>query len=105
MSPVFKKGDRTNKTNYPAVSILSTVSKILDNLIFMQLTYFLEPRLLIFLIGFYKTRSVQYCLVLILEKIKNYFVNKGGTGILLTDLSNAFDGLDHDLLIAKLNGY
>ena len=36
------------------------------------------------------------------EKVKKCLDNKGVTGILLTDLSKAFDCIDHELLIAKL---
>ena len=39
------------------------------------------------------------------EKLKKCLANKGYTGILLTDLSNAFDCLIHDLLLAKLHAY
>ena len=45
------------------------------------------------------------CLVNLLEKWKSS-VDKGKTfGALLTDLSNAFDCLDHELLTAKLSAY
>ena len=40
-----------------------------------------------------------------MEKLKQCLDNKGSTGILLTDLSKAFDCLIHDLLIAKLHAY
>ena len=40
-----------------------------------------------------------------IEKLKKCLDNQGSTGILLTDLSKAFDCLDHDLLIAKLHAY
>ena len=55
--------------------------------------------------GFRKGYSTQHCLLNLLEKWKNS-VGKGKSfGTLLTDLSKAFDCLDHELLTAKLNAY
>ena len=55
--------------------------------------------------GFRKGHSTQHCLLFMLEKL-NKALDKGlHTGILLTDLSKAFDSISHDLLIAKLNSY
>ena len=59
----------------------------------------------IFLCGFRKNRSAQHCLVHMIEKMRKCLDKHGQTGVLLTDLSKAFDCLDHDLLIAKLSAY
>ena len=40
-----------------------------------------------------------------IEQWRQSLDNGGHAGALLTDLSKAFDCIDHDLLIAKLNAY
>ena len=52
--------------------------------------------------GFRKGFSAQHCLVTMLEKWRTSVDSKLIAGILLTDLSKAFDCLIHDLLITKL---
>ena len=49
--------------------------------------------------------SDQQCLLAKLEKWKRSVDNSKMLGALLTDLSQTFDYLDHELLIAKLNAY
>ena len=58
-----------------------------------------------YLCGFRKGFSTQYCLITMLEKWKKALDNRKNAGALLTDLSKAFDCLNHELLIAKLEAY
>ena len=54
---------------------------------------------------FRKGFSAQHCLVSMLEKWKSATDNKKLFGALLTDSSEAFDCLSHELMVAKLNAY
>ena len=105
VSPVFKKGGRLNICNYGPVSILPSDSKIFEKLMFSQIKNYIDPFLSIYQCGFCKGMSAQNGLLFMLEKWKKCLDEKGSAGILLTDLSKAFDCLIHDLLLAKLNAY
>ena len=58
-----------------------------------------------FFCGYRKNYSIQYALVLLIEKLRKAIDNKCFAGALLMDLSKAFDTLYHELLIAKLHAY
>ena len=55
--------------------------------------------------GFRKGYNTQQCLFFMLEKWKKALDKRNNAGALLTDLSKAFDCLNHELLIAKLEAY
>ena len=95
VSPVFKKGDRLNIYNYRPVSILPSDSKIFEKLMFSQINNYIDPYLSIYQCGFRKHMSAQNGLLFMLEKWKKCLDEKGSAGILLTDLSEAFDCLIH----------
>ena len=105
ITPVFKNESRNHKNNYRPVSILPLISKVFEKIMNKQLSIYFEVILSKFQCGFRKGFSTQHCLLLMLEKWKRAVDNNKVFGALLTDLSEAFDCISHDLLIAKLNAY
>ena len=55
--------------------------------------------------GFRQGYRTQNCLLIMTEKWRQGLDKGGISGVLLTDLSEAFDCLLHDVLIAKLAPY
>ena len=105
ITSIFQKIDRLLKNNYRPVSILSTLSKIYEKILYSQIYEYLNKMFSKYLCGFRKGHSTQHCLLFMLQNL-NKALDKGlHNSILLTDLSKSFDSISHDLLIAKLNYY
>ena len=60
---------------------------------------YLSPKLC----GFRKGYSTQHALIAILEKWRKALDNNDNAAAVLTDLSKAFDCINHELMIAKLS--
>ena len=105
ITPVHKKDDKTDKSNYCPISGLPSDSKIFERIIQRQIGQYMETFLSKYLCGYRKGYSVQHALIALLETLRISLDNKGFGGAILMDLSKAFDTLNHDLLIAKLYAY
>ena len=105
ITSVFKKGARTSKNNYRPVSILPVFSKIFKRLLSSQLLEVLDNIISKFLCSFGIGYGNQHCLLLMLKIWKGATDNNKAFGVLLNELSKAFDCLSHDLLIAKFHPY
>ena len=105
VTPVFKKGNKNDKTNYRPISVMKAFAIIFERLLFKQLNGFIESKFSPLLCGFRKGHNTQHALIRLLEDWRAQLDNKKVIGTILCDLSKAFDTLPHDLLIAKLNAY
>ena len=103
--PVFKDGDEFDKTNYRPISILPSLSKVFERLLFDQISNFFKGILSDLLCGFRKNYSTQHALLNLLMHWQKSLDKAGIVGTVLMDLSKAFDSLPHDLLVAKLAAY
>ena len=101
-TPVFKKKDPLDKTNYRPVSVLLPVSKMFERLIQKQINQHIKNKLSLYLYRYRKGFSRQYALLSLIEHRKKTLDEKGFGGAVLMDLSKAFDTLNYEQLIAKL---
>ena len=105
VSPIFKKDDNLLKGNFRLVSILTSISKIYENVLNHQLLGHFYAIFNDLLSAFRKGHSCQSLLLKFVEDMKNALDQKHAVGALFMDLSKAFDGLPHGLLVAKLHAY
>ena len=105
ITPVYKKDDPTDKVNYRPVSVLPLLSKIFEKVIYNQLQGYLDLFLNKLLCGFRKAHSTQHALFKLLHSWQKELDNSGFIGIILMDLSKAYNCLPHDLIIAKFEAY
>ena len=103
VKPPFKKGSKTDPSNYRPISLLSLLSKVFERVALNQTEEFLSLNKVLYdyQSGFRKNHSTGTCLSFLNDKILKGFDNGLVTGMILIDLQKAFDTINHDILLKK----
>ena len=105
--PLYKKDDNFLLKNYRPISILPTISKVAERIMFNQLHSHLHELNIYYKsqYGFRKHHSTELAALELIDRVSKN-MDKGETPInIYLDLSKAFDTLDHEILINKLAYY
>ena len=105
--PLLKTGSTQILNNYRPVSLLVVMSKILEKCVYSQVMSHLDKNKILF-DSQYGFRAKRSCEQAILELCGNVLkANENGlhSAAVFLDLSKAFDTLDHELLLNKLEIY
>ena len=105
LTTIHKNDDKSGNKNYRLISILPNLSNVFERLMYNQIYPYFQTIFSIFQGGFRKGFNAQHCLLTMVEKWRKILDGGGQTGVVLTNLSKAFDCIDHSLLITKLNAY
>ena len=107
VTPIFKRGDPTDVSNYRPISVLPTLSKIAERHVRNAVYSFLSENYSIYLrqSGFRLKHSTETALIKIIDDLIFNLDNERVSGMVLVDYRKAFDMIDHTLLLKKLEVY
>ena len=102
--PTYKSGKKDCIENYIPISVIPTISKVIEKLVHRQLSDYLERN------NFLKDcqfgfRSTELTVTLCTDKIKKNVDEGKIVGAIFIDLTKAFDTLSHTKIITKLQSY
>lgn len=102
--PLPKIAKPMTSNDYRPISILPTLSKALERIVYKQLTAYLGTHNLLDTCqsGFRNNHSTTTALLKISEDIREAIDRREVTVLTLIDFSRAFDSVDFDILISKL---
>ena len=107
VTAIFKKGEKSNPSNYRPVSLTSVVCKIMESFVRDAIQEHMESNKLYTSCqhGFRRGRSCISQLLEVMEDFTNYIDNGQTFDTIYLDFRKAFDTVPHARLLCKLKAY
>jgi exonuclease III/uncharacterized protein YutD len=107
INPVFKKGNKSEMSNYRPISLLTSFSKIFEKIIYNRLQNHIAVNNILAKEqhGFRNKFSTQTASFELINNILDALNNNMKVGGIFCDLTKAFDYVNHDILLTKLKFY
>ena len=105
VTPLFKKDDELNKSNYRPVTVLPALNNVFERLLSAQMGDFYQNILSEYVSAYRRHHSCETSLLRLTEDWRRSLDNKEIVAVISMDLSKAFDTVPHALLLAKLKAY
>ena len=105
--PLYKSKEHYLETNYRPISLLTTISKILEKIVYCRVYTFLQNTGQLYenQYGFRASHSCEHAIGQVVNGIIKGMENKLNSACVLLDLSKAFDTIEHDIMLKKLEIY
>ena len=99
---LHKSGDKSSVKNYRPISLLCTISKVLEKIIYDKIVSFVSQSISPLQFGFRPKHSTLQQLLLFVNSICESFSSKSQTDVIYLDFKKAFDSVAHNKLLVKL---
>ena len=105
--PIYKKGENTQLCNYRPISLLPAISKVIEKIMYSQLDNFFKTQRHLYdnQYGFRTEHSTEFAALELADRVITSMDHNETPINIYLDLSKAFDTLDHEILLAKLQYY
>ena len=107
ITPVFKKGDKSNPSNYSPISLTSLCCKLMEHILCHNIMNYFESNHILndYQYGFRSSHSCQAQLISIIEELQLALDCHHQVDLLMLDFSKTFDTVPHQHLLKKLKYY
>ena len=103
--PIYKSGDKTLISNYHPVSLLCSISKVLEKIVFKVTYDFLAKTFSQHQFGFLPGWSTLQQLLIFISKLLEAMSENMMADVVYLDFRKAFDSVPHSKLLSKLRSY